>query len=116
MRPVASRTSAALAGAWAVLGLIPFEFWMDDHSPDSVVAHNVLWLAALAVFLFVPFYFFVIGRSPTFSRTWFLDGEERKAYGAIVRRVLVWFLSAGVCGSIWSILFSLAVRRARWGA
>ena len=104
----ASRKTAAIAGVWAVFGLLPFESWMEHQKTSSVLLSNSLWLVAITVFLFVPAYFFVIGRgSAPFSRTWFLDRAERARYGVIVGRMLVWFASAVVFGIIWSTLFSL---------
>ena len=108
MSITASRKTAAIAGAWAVFGLLPFDSWMEHHKASSVLLHNSLWLAALAVFLFVPAYVFVLGRgNAPFSRTWFLDRAERARYGVIVGRMLVWFASAAAFGLIWSALFSL---------
>ena len=64
---------------------------------------NVLWLLALAVLLFVPGYFLVLGRdTEPFGRTWFLNSDERARYGVVLRRMLVWLLSAGVVGLLWS--------------
>lgn len=103
----ASHKTAAIAGAWAVLGLIPFEALMEHHRPSSVLSSNLLWLAAMAVFLFVPVYFLVIGRgNESFDRTWFLDRGERARYGVIVKRMFVWFVSAGAAGTLWSLVFN----------
>ncbi len=108
MSIMVSRKTAASAVAWAVFGLLPFDSWMEHHKASSVLLHNFLWLAALPVVLFVPVYFFVLGRgNAPFSRTWFLDRAGRARYGVIVGRMLVWFASAVVFGLIWSALFSL---------
>ena len=108
MTITASRKTAAIAGAWAVFGLLPFESWMQHHGTTSGLLNNFLWLVVLAVFLFVPSYFFVVGRgNARFSRTWFLDRAERARYGVIVVRMLVWFASAVVFGLVLSVLFSL---------
>ena len=81
MRLTASNTTAALAGAWSALGFGLFEAWMEHRSPSSASAANLLWFAALAVFLFLPGYLFIIGRdNAPFGRTWFLDTEERARY------------------------------------
>jgi hypothetical protein len=108
----ASHKSAAIAGAWTVFGLVPFEMWMDHHKTPSVLANNVLWLAATAVFFFVPCYLLVLGHgNEPFSRTWFLDPEERARYGVIVKRVLIWFVSAGAVGVVWSAVLSILVSK-----
>lgn len=64
---------------------------------------NVLWVLALALLLFVPGYFLVLGSdTEPFERTWFLDSSERARYGVVFRRMLIWLLSAGVVGLLWS--------------
>ena len=81
---------------------------MGHHKAGSVLLHNLLWLAATAVFLFVPAYFLVVGRGNTpFNITWFLDRAERARCGVIVGRMLVWFASAVAFGLVWSLVFSL---------
>jgi hypothetical protein len=77
---------------------------MDRHSPASTLGSNILWLVALAVFLFVPAYFFVFGKHQPFSPNWFTDKAERTRYAIIGKRMFVWFITAGVVGSIWSLL------------
>jgi hypothetical protein len=107
MLPQASQRTAAVAGAWTVFGLVPFESWIDSHKISSVLSSNFLWLAALAVFLVVPGYFFVVGRgNERFGRTWFLDAEGRAKYGAVGKRMFVWFGSAGAAGTVWSLIVS----------
>ena len=108
----ASHRSAAVAGAWTVFGLVPFEMWIDHHKANSVFANNVLWLAATAVFFLVSCYFLVIGSgNEPFSRTWFLDREERARYSVIVKRMFVWFVSAGAVGVVWSAVLSFIVSK-----
>ena len=99
----ATHKSAAAAGAWTVFWLIPFETWMDHHKFSSVLESNLLWLTAVAVFFFLPGYFLVIGHgNEPFSRTWFLDRDERARHGVITKRMLIWFASAAVVGATWS--------------
>ena len=103
----ASHTTAAIAGAWTVLGLVPFEIWIDQHKEGLVLSNNLLWLLALAVFLFVPGYYLVLGKdTEAFSQLWFADREERARYFVIVKRMFIWFVSAGAIGSIWSLTLS----------
>lgn len=95
--------SASIAGAWCAIGIVPFGPWLDDHQSFSVLANNLLWLVAFALFVAVPGYFFVIGKDTgPFSRTWFLDPEQRAEYATVARRMFCWFVSAGVFGSFWS--------------
>lgn len=111
MSIVASRKSAALAGAWSAFGFLPFDAWLEQHQFSSVLAHNVALLGVALVFLFLPGYFLVIGRdNEPFSRTWFLDAAERARYGVIAKRMFVWFVAAAVTGGIWSPLFGRLFR------
>lgn len=104
----ATKKSAALAGAWAAFGLVPFEIWMDQHPVRSVSQHNLLWLLAAAVFFFVPMYFLVIGpRNEPFERNWIVDADERAPYGVVAKRMLVWFAAVAVVGGAWSGALSL---------
>jgi hypothetical protein len=105
MHLAASNATAALAGAWSALGFGLFEAWMEHHSPSSASATNLLWFVALAVFLFLPGYLFVIGTgNAPFGRRWFLDTEERARYAVVAKRMLVWFLAAGVVMTILSFV------------
>lgn len=95
--------SASVAGVWFALGIVPFELWIDHHQSASGLINNLLWLIASVVFLVAPSYFLVIGQNTgPFSRTWFLDSEQRAEYAAIVRRMFCWFLAAAIFGSLWS--------------
>jgi hypothetical protein len=110
MQVQATPRSAAIAGAWAAFGFVPLDAWLDHHSSISILSHNLLWLAAAAVFLFIPAYFLVIGReTEPFSRTWFANPEERARYGVVVRRMLVWLSSGAVVGAVWSVVFAFVV-------
>lgn len=101
-----TQKTAALAGAWTVLGFIPFEMWMERHGPFSVWASNTLWLMAAAVLFFIPVYFLVFGRHEPFQPNWFANKDERARYGVIFKRMFVWFVSAGAVGVVWSGLLS----------
>jgi hypothetical protein len=104
---VASPKSAAIAGAWSAFGFVSYEALLGHHKFRYVLTYNVASLAEFVVFLVLPMYFLVIGRdSGPFSRSWFLDAEQRARYGVIVRRVFVWFLSAAAVGAMWSMLFA----------
>lgn len=106
MEMVPSQRTAALAGVWCVFGIVPFEHWANQQHM-STLEHNIAWLVAVATFLVVPGAYFVVGRdNEPFSRTWFLDPEQRARHSVIARRMLWWFLSAAIFGSIWSGLLS----------
>ena len=108
----ATSKTAAIAGVWSVLGFVPFDAWLDYHKSISVLSHNVIFLVVGAVFLFIPGYFLVIGQgNEPFSRTWFLNKEERVRYGIVFRRMLGWFISAGAFGLVWSSVFDLVLRK-----
>lgn len=99
--------SAAVAGIWSAVGLVPCESWMDHHAPISVLTNNIFWLIACAVFLAIPSYFLVIGRNTRpFSRTWFLDAKQRSEYAVVSRRMLSWFLSCAISGILLSSILS----------
>src|ERR1035437_1294754 len=105
MKIKATSSTAVIAGVWTVFGLVPFEAWMDHHLAQSAMSNNLLWLLAFVTFLGLPGYFLVIGSdNEAFSRTWFLDTEERARYGVIAKRMFIWFVSAGAFGSLWSLL------------
>jgi len=102
-----SNRSASIAGIWCALGMVPFEHWMNVHANKDVLVNNMLWLLFFAIFLAIPVFYLVIGRNTgPFSQTWFLDPVERAQYAVVVRRMLCWFLSAGIFGSAWSLLLS----------
>ena len=108
----ASNRSAFFAGIWSALTLVPFEAWMDQHRSNSVLSNNLLWFIGMAAFFFVPAYFFVIGReNGPFSRSWFMDPEQRARYAVIMKRGLIWFLGACVTGVMWSLAFSFLWRK-----
>lgn len=99
----ATPKSAALAGAWTVLGLVPFEAWIERHALFTTTLHDLLWLIAIAVFFVVPGYFMVLGADQEpFRRDWIADPEQRARYAVVTKRMVVWFSSAAVVGTIWS--------------
>ena len=107
----ASNVTAAFAGAWASFGMVPFEMWMQKLADGSILLHNVLWLSSATIFFLVPGYFFVLGRNnePFENLTWFLDPDDRARYGVVVKRMFVWFVSAGAVGSMWSLMLSFVM-------
>ena len=108
----ATSKTATVAGAWSALGLVSLDAWVDHHKSISVLTHNVTFLVFGAVFLIFPVYFLVTGRAnEPFSRTWFMSGEERARYGAILRRMLVWFVSAGAFSMVCAPVLDFAVRK-----
>jgi hypothetical protein len=91
--------TAAIAGIWSSMGLVPFDAWIEQAKFGSVLTYNLMWLSGSAVFFFLPVLFFVIGRNTgAFSRAWILDHKERAAYWIVVKRMFVWFVSAGAAG------------------
>ena len=51
----ASPKSAAIAGAWSVLGLVPFDAWIEQHANMRTPLQAALWVVLLGVFFVVPF-------------------------------------------------------------
>jgi hypothetical protein len=99
--------TASLAGAWSAFGFVPLEL-LINHRALSVLEQNLYWLCGFIVFLIVPMIYFVVGRNnaPT-SRTWFLDPGQRAQRLIIAKRGFCWLVSAGLVGSIWSLILSV---------
>ena len=92
-----SNKTAAIAGVWTSLGLVPLHGWVYQAGVVSTLA----WLAVFTVFLFVPFIYLVIGRHRhKFSRTWIGNPEERAEYFKIVRRIVTWLGAAALTGGL----------------
>ncbi len=100
----ATNRTAAMAGVWCSIGIVPFEVWSDHTKFTSILAYNFVWLLAFLVFLVVPLIYFVIGRSTgPFGPTWMLDPGERARYRVCAKRMVVWFASAAGAGILISI-------------
>ena len=111
--PVPSHRSATYAGAWTALGAVPWDTWMSQQHKGNheVLGTNLITLSVFAVFLLVPMYYFVIGTNTgLYSRFWFLDPEQRKAYWVISKRMFCWFAGAVVFGAIWSLTLWVVLR------
>jgi hypothetical protein len=93
--------TAVYAGAWSA----PWDQWLSHHKgTQDVLATNLISLCFFAVFLVAPGYFFVIGNNTgVYSRFWFLDPQQRKAYWVISKRMFCWFAGAATFGAIWSL-------------
>jgi len=103
-----SNRTAAIAGAWAASGMVPFEAWFHAHPATPAILKGSLFLFMLAIFLFVPGIYLVNGRgSVPFKRMWFRDPEERARFATASKRTFVWFVSAAATGVLWSILLPL---------
>lgn len=107
MRIEPTNRTAAITGIWSSLGLVPFEAWIEQAKFGSVLTYNLTWLSGAGVFFFLPVFFFVVGRNTgAFSRAWILDPKERAEYWIVVKRMLVWFVSAGAAGVLVSAVVS----------
>lgn len=95
-----SNRTAAAAGLWSALGLVALDVWLDHNKSASPLSNNLAWFLVLALFLYVPGYFLVVGAGGTrFGRAWLSDATERRRYLAVVKRVLVWLVCAGVAAA-----------------
>jgi len=95
MAIVATRKTAAFAGVWTALGMAGVEAWEKTHPLDAT-SHNILFLAALTVFLFIPAFLFVFGLETLRP---FAHAESRvlnKRWRDSLIRALCWFLGGGV--------------------
>ena len=102
-----SNRTAAATGIWTMFGFVPFNIWMDLHQGGTQFTNNLLHLIAVAIFFFIPVYYFVIGSDiDRFSWTWFLDSEGRGHFAIVVKRMFVWFMAAAILDCIWSPLLS----------
>ena len=104
----ATQTTAAIAGVWSAFGLVPMDAWRTHHQASLGLWYNVLFLGALAVFFFIPFYFLVIGRGSSFRRTWILEPAERAKYWEYSKRGFVWLVSTAACGALWGTILHFA--------
>ncbi len=112
MQTLPTHRTAAYAGAWAAFGGVPWDQWMIHHDGSrDVLTNNLISLGVFSVFLFVPVYFFVIGRNNgVYSRFWFLDPEQRAAYWVISKRMFYWLAGAVGFGAVWSLTLWLISR------
>ncbi len=85
---------------------------MSQHKgSQDVLVTNLISLSFFALFLLAPMYYFVIGTNTgLYSRFWFLDPEQRKAYWVISKRMFCWFAGAVVFGAIWSLTLWVVLR------
>lgn len=96
-----SNRTAALAGLWTSLGVLPFAVWSRSGAFSSGLAENAAWLAVAAIFIFLPAVYFVIGRDARgFSRNWINNPVERAKYMALLTRMAIWIATAGIAGSL----------------
>ena len=105
MKIVRTMKSAALAGIWTMFGLVPFNAWMEARIGTEGALPYVLWALALAVFLFIPGFFLVLG-SDAESRNpfWFRDPVERAKQMEVFKRLLAWFVGAAVMLLVWKVV------------
>jgi hypothetical protein len=108
VRIQATQTTAAIAGLWSALGLVPMDAWLTPHQSSLGLWSDVLFLGAVTVFLFIPFYFLVIGRESRFRRTWILEPDERARYWEFGKRAFVWLVSTAACGTLWGAILYFA--------
>lgn len=96
-----SNRTAAMAGIWTALGVLPFVAWSEGGVFSSALAENAAWLGVAAVFIFLPAVYFVVGRDGRrFSRDWVNNPAERARYMALITRMAVWIATAGVVGGL----------------
>lgn len=101
MKNQPSNRTAALAGVWTGLGVLPYAIWSGKGAFASGLAENALWLGVAAIFIFLPAVYFVVGRDgASFSRNWVNNPVERAKYLALLTRMAIWIASAGVVGGL----------------
>lgn len=71
---------------------------------------DAMWLLIFLVFFAVPGHFLVFGkRARRLQRDFLSNPEERARQAEVVKRLLVWLVSAGLVGSLWSLLLMTAL-------
>jgi hypothetical protein len=104
-----SSRTATVAGVWSAAGFVPFDAWLRSHPAAPALVTSMLWVPMAVFFLIVPGTYLVIGRSGApFRRLWFMDTQERARRLVVVKRMVIWLLSAAVAGTVWSFLLYLA--------
>ena len=109
MNIVATPKSAALTGAWTVLGMTAVDTWEKYHPVDAAT-HNVLFLIAATIFLFIPAAMFVAG--PQYFRFGFKDLLRQEYWLALKSaafRALCWFLGATAGLVLYAIVDSVFI-------
>jgi hypothetical protein len=105
MKP--SNRTAAIAGIWTSIGMMPFDAWLEHAKFTSVLTYNLTILSFAAVFFLLPTVFFVLGANAgRFGPVWVLDPKERAEYWGVVKRMFVGFASAGMTGILISAAMS----------
>ncbi|MBZ2207567.1 hypothetical protein [Massilia soli] len=96
-----SNRSAAFAGIWTGLGVLPYAIWSGSGAFSSGLAENALWLGVAAIFIFLPAVYFVVGPDGVaFSRNWVNNPVEREKYLALLTRMAAWIATAALVGGV----------------
>ena len=96
MKFKATPKTAIFTGAWTALGMSSFDAWERFHPLDTQT-HNILFLVAGAIFLFIPAGLFVVG--PQYFRFGLRDimtKEYLLAFRAVAFRGLCWFFGGAI--------------------
>lgn len=101
MKNKPSNRTAALAGLWTSLGVLPFAAWSGNDAFASGLVENIAWLVVAAAFIIIPAVYFVVGREArAFGRNWMEDPVERAKYMAMLARMGIWIVTAASAGSL----------------
>lgn len=112
---VTNRT-AAFAGVWAGIGTaIIFGLVMPHEKPFAVLSNNVIDIALLIIFVYLPAYLFVAGMPTTLDeiKFWTFFYSDRR--GIFTREVItrwLWFwlwlmVTMGLSGIVFHFLFEV---------
>jgi hypothetical protein len=101
MQIIATKVTAALTGAWTVMGMSTYVMWAEHQAPGATTNTVGFFLAAL-VFLLAPCILFVAGPQ------WFKFGlrdtfsaEYWKAFRQLGIRGLCWFFGGSAFGAVY---------------
>lgn len=90
--------------------------WLSHHENSvGVWWYNAVFIGGAAIFLVLPGYRWVIGAGISFRGAWFLQSAERAKSWECIKRIFVWFVSTGACGTLWSLILRFAIPASRTG-
>ena len=96
MKFEATPKTAVFTGLWTALGMSTVDAWERLHALDTHT-HNILFMVAAALFLFIPVGLFVAGPQYfRFGLKGLMTKEYLLAFRAVALRGLCWFFGGGL--------------------
>src|SRR4051812_28262546 len=102
MNFVPSYKTAVIAGLITSVGMTAYSFISVRLGIED--KNGVLWFLAAAAFFLLPIYFLVLGHnSRPFGTMWFKDTGQRTRQWSLFKRLIAWFVSAGLVVTVCSV-------------